>query len=87
MGRRDLDEVTTTLPEESAEYILSLSSDRATAVIEDECDRRWCRGVGGGGGCLEDIASDKNRYTLDIRISIYTPQSLPPIYNSFYCRI
>ncbi len=56
MGRREPDEVTTTFPDESAEYIRSLSSDQATAVKEDEWDRRRCRGVGGSGGCVEDMS-------------------------------
>jgi hypothetical protein len=36
MARRDLEEVTATVPEESAEYIRSLSSDQASAVIGEQ---------------------------------------------------
>ena len=36
MARRDLEDVTATFPDESAEYIRSLSSEHARAVIGEE---------------------------------------------------
>ena len=42
-------DVTTTLPDASPEYILSLSPDVESALIGEECERSICCGVGGGG--------------------------------------
>ena len=49
MARKEPVDVTTTLPDASPEYILSLSSDTESALIGEECERSICCGVGGGG--------------------------------------
>ena len=53
MARKEPVDVTTTLPDASPEYILSLSPDTESALIGEECERSICCGVGGGGA---DIA-------------------------------
>ena len=49
MARKEPVDVTTTFPDASAEYILSLSPDTESAVIGEECERSICCGVGGRG--------------------------------------
>lgn len=58
IARKERVEVTITLPEASAEYIRSSSSDQAIALTGDVCDRRICSGVGGGREAATDAELD-----------------------------
>lgn len=53
MARKEPVDVTTTLPDASPEYILSLSPDTESTVIGEECERSICCGVGGGGADIQ----------------------------------
>jgi hypothetical protein len=59
MARKEPVDVTTTLPDASPEYILSLSPDTESALIGEECERSICCGVGGGGAADIGLSSDQ----------------------------
>lgn len=58
IARRERVDVTMTLPEPSAEYIRSLSSDQAIALTGDICKRRRCKGVGSGREAVAEAEPD-----------------------------
>lgn len=59
MTRKERVDVTTTLPDASPEYILSLSPDVEAALIGEECERSICCGVGGGAADIVDGQPDR----------------------------